>query len=141
MSHQVHSPPSTSCTIFCHLGGVAAHASIGSLGALLFSSVSPVCGLLYGATYGVVYTLVNLGLVKSLGNSTLENVTRQVAAIGLAILSAVGVCTLVGFSITITEGALLALSLVATTFLISALWVSCIVCCVPCCLSNPEELL
>jgi hypothetical protein len=116
---------------------------MGSLGALLFSSVSPLCGLLYGATYGVVYTLVNLGLTKVWGNSSLENVARQIAAISLAILSAIAICSLVGFSITVSQGVLLAFSLVATTLLISALWASCIACCVPCCIrccSDSETL-
>lgn len=145
MTHPAHSPPSSTCSIISHAGGVVAHAAVGSLGALIFSSVSPLCGLLYGATYGVVYTLVNLGLATALGNSTLENVARQITAVCLGILSAVGVCTLAGFSLSVTQGVLLALSLVATTFLISALFVSIYTCCLPCCCLccgiNPEQLL
>jgi hypothetical protein len=75
----------------------------------IFHYISPSMGALFGFTMGVSHTIVAALLDRLLGTSDVEKVAKFIISFAISAAIAVGVLTLVGYSITIETGLVFAL--------------------------------
>jgi CBS domain containing-hemolysin-like protein len=103
----------------------------GSIGAVagwavshIFHYISPAMGALFGFTMGVSHTIAAALLDRLLGSSVIERVTKFILTFAISTTIALGVLTLVGYSISIETGLLLALATVPVRSVINYIFIA-----------------
>jgi len=110
----IHCPSSK--TIAKEIITTAAHASLGALGACI-TSIHPIVGAIFGATFGTSKASLEKVLNEIFGNTTAEKIVKFATAFFGSILVGKVVASLLGYSFTFISGLYLFAAMIPAGFI------------------------
>lgn len=94
----------SSKTIAEEIIGTSTYAASGALGAWAFTSINPIGGAIFGATFGASQKTLGYALEQAFGNTHAEKVVKFAAFFFGSIFVAKAVTTLMGYSFSLISG-------------------------------------